>query len=91
MVHVDAFVYAKKEMAIMQRIITSLISALLHTCKIIVMLSFWRMAFIAFLLRLFIVYPIGPLLALLTGIVWCVGNVDRILSFTQAILDRFTA
>ncbi len=75
----------------MQRIITSLLSALLHTCKIIVMLSFWRMAFIAFLLRFFIVYPIGPLLALSMGVVWCVGNVDRILSSTQTMRDRFNA
>ena len=74
----------------MQKIIAVLLSVLLHACKTIVMLSFWRMAFIAFLLRIFVVYPIGPLLALLMGVVWCIGNVDRIVSFTRTARDRFT-
>ncbi len=74
----------------MQKIIAVLLSVLLHVCKTIVILSFWRMAFIAFLLRIFVVYPIGPLLALLMGVVWCIGNVDRIVNFTRTARDRFT-
>ena len=74
----------------MQKIIAILLSVFLHACKTIVILSFWRMAFIAFLLRILVVYPIGPLLALLMGVVWCIGNVDRIVNFTRTARDRFT-
>jgi hypothetical protein len=71
-------------------IIEALFSGILHACKMTVTISFWRMAFIAFLLRVFVVRPFGPLLALTMGVVWCVGNVDRIISFMRTVHNRFT-
>ncbi len=75
----------------MQKLLSFLISGLLCACGEVIAMSFWRMAFIAFLLRLFVVSPLGPLLALLMGNVWCVGNIGRILDFLRSAHSRFTA
>jgi hypothetical protein len=75
----------------MKKLIDILVSVLLHACKFTVAMSFWRMAFVAFLLRVFVRFPIGPLLALLMGLVWCVGNVDRIVGFARSVRSRISS
>jgi hypothetical protein len=49
------------------------------------------MAFVAFLLRVFVRFPIGSLLALVMGVAWCVGNVDRIIGFARSIRSRISS
>ena len=44
---------------------------------LITAMSFWGMAFVAFLMRLFVTPPLGALLALTIGTVWCLGRVLR--------------
>jgi hypothetical protein len=63
-------------------------TALLRVCNMTVFAPFWTMAFIAFLLRLFVVPPIGALLALIMGTVWCCGNAGRIRERVRNVLSR---
>jgi hypothetical protein len=46
------------------------------------------MAFVAFLLRVFVAQPIGALLALIIGTVWCLGNAERIQGIVRRIVGR---
>jgi len=64
----------------MQIVVGTLFSIMRWLYNWTVGMSFWRMAFIAFLLRMFAVFPIGPLLALVMGTIWCIGNAGRILT-----------
>ena len=43
--------------------------------------SFWTMAIFCLALRLFVKYPLGPLLALITGCVWIWKNMSSIKAF----------
>ena len=51
---------------------------------------FWGMAFAAFLMRLLILPPIGALLALMVGIIWCWGNMPLIQNFLKKIRKNYT-
>jgi hypothetical protein len=53
--------------------------------------SFWKMAFVAFLLRLFVAQPFGALLALIMGTVWCIGNWGGIQNFARSVHKRLFA
>lgn len=75
----------------MWKMLSVLFTSLLYLCGKIIMMSFLRMAFIAFLLRLFVVFPIGPLLALAMGVVWFVANIGRIFDHLRSVDSRFTA
>ena len=75
----------------MRKLLSVLFTGLLCLCGKIIRMSFLRMAFIAFLLRLFVVFPIGPLLALVMGVVWFVANIGRIFDHLRSVGNRFTA
>lgn len=75
----------------MQNVTSTLLSTLRKARDITVAAPFWLMAFIAFLLRLLVVYPLGALLALSMGVVWCWGNMPRVRAFTQNIRGRFAS
>lgn len=77
--------------ALMQSITSTLLSMLRKARNIIAAAPFWLMAFVAFLLRLFVVRPLGALLALSMGVVWCWGNMPRVRKFTRNISGRFAA
>lgn len=49
---------------------------------------FWLMAFVAFLLRIFVVQPLGAVLALVIGTVWCWGNLAGIHKFARKVVGR---
>ena len=75
----------------MQIIKSTLFSMLRHAVNMTVAAPFWLMAFAAFLMRLLVVPPFGALLALVTGVVWCCGNIGAIRGLFQAIRHRFFA
>ena len=50
--------------------------------------KFWMMAFVCFLLRLFVKQPFGALLALIIGTVWVVSNVKAIQAFFSGFRDK---
>ena len=56
--------------------------------NLIIFMPFWTMAFVTFLMRLFVAQPIGALLALTVGTVWCFGNAGRIREFAQSVHRR---
>ena len=46
-------------------------------------LSFWKMAFVCFLLRVFVWFPLGATLALIVGCIWVWWNAAAIAAFLQ--------
>jgi len=75
----------------MQNVKDTLLSMLRKARDMIAAAPFWLMAFIAFLLRLVVVWPLGALLALSMGVVWCWGNMPRVREFMRNVRSRFTA
>jgi hypothetical protein len=66
----------------------ALVSLFCRTCALIASSSFWIMAFIAYLLRIFVVPPFGALLAITVSIIWCIGNVENIRAFIGSVRQR---
>jgi len=53
-------------------------------------LSFWTMALLCLGLRCFVKYPLGPLLALVVGTVWCVENMESVRRFFRVVQGKVT-
>lgn len=51
-------------------------------------MRFWKMALLCFGFRCFVMYPLGPILALFVGTLWCVENLDTVRRFFQAIRGK---
>lgn len=75
----------------MQKTASTLLSALRQARDITAAAPFWFMALIAFLLRLVVIRPLGAILALSMGAVWCWGNMPRIKVLVQKARSWFTA
>lgn len=75
----------KTKNALLLALLSTLLSALRKARDMTVAAPFWLMAFVAFLLRLFMVRPFGALMALSMGVVWCCGNMPRVRGFLQSV------
>lgn len=53
-------------------------------------LSFWTMSLICLGLRCFVKYPLGPLLALVVGTVWCIENMDSVRRFFRVVQGKMS-
>lgn len=72
----------------MQNITTSLIFIFQKFRDMTAASPFWLMAFVAFMLRLIVIRPLGALLAITISIAWCWGNMSIVNKFIQNILRR---
>ena len=75
----------------MKTVTDTLLSAIRQVHIMIVAAPFWLMAFVALLMRLFMIPPVGALLALTMGVIWCLGNMPRVDEFCRNIRNRYTA
>jgi hypothetical protein len=51
-------------------------------------MGFWKMALLCFVFRYFVLRPLGAVLALLTGTLWCIENTDTVRRFFHMIHSK---
>jgi hypothetical protein len=82
--------YYEKERFGMKKITGTFLLALCLIRDWTISASFWKMAFVAILLRLFVMPPLGAILALVMGVAWCLGNAGGIRDFVCSVRRRNT-
>ncbi len=75
----------------MKKVASVLLSALQEIVYLIGKSPFWLVALLDLCLRLFIVRPLGALLALAVGCVWLVHNWNGLLLLLMKLRSRYTA
>lgn len=68
----------------------SLWKTLRSMCIRIIRFSFWEMAFLCFLLRLFVAQPVGAVLALAVGSLWLCRNFEKVKKTARYALFTLT-
>ena len=51
-------------------------------------MGFWKMALLCFLFRCFMLRPLGAVLALVVGTLWCIENMDTVRRFFRVAREK---
>jgi hypothetical protein len=86
----DASLFFFKELLSMKKVARVLLSAIQEIVYMIGKSPFWLIALLDLCLRLFVVRPLGALLALAVGIVWISHNWNGILLLLMKLRSRLT-
>jgi len=79
----------KSSLLPMQNVFSALLSIIRQNVFLIGKSSFWLIALVDLLLRIFVVQPFGALLAIIVSTIWIIKNIGKIQTFFSKLGRRF--